>query len=42
MDDMGDVNIFLKFWEKKMKEERERVIFSYIFFRFKLCYKIFF
>lgn len=32
MDDMGDANILLKFREKKTKEERERVIFSYIFF----------
>lgn len=39
MDDMGDANILLKFREKKTKEERERVIFSYIFFRFKLCHK---
>lgn len=31
MDDMGDANILLKFREKKTKEERERVIFSYIF-----------
>lgn len=33
MDDMGDANILLKFREKKRKKrERERVIFSYIFF----------
>lgn len=31
MDDMGDANILLKFREKKTKEERERVIFSYFF-----------
>lgn len=40
MDDMGDANILLKFREKKNeRRERERVIFSYIFFRFKLCHK---
>lgn len=39
MDDMGDAISFWNFERKKTKEERERVIFSYIFFRFKLCHK---
>lgn len=40
MDDMGDAISFWNFERKKNeRRERERVIFSYIFFRFKLCHK---